>query len=161
MPENRQKRCASCGKRFRYSSASQKYCSPECRRDAERRRRAGGSVEASAAAVEYRAVEDALRALGPVLGCVPESRRELANDTARDLAFLSVSCQSLRVQLAQEGFTDSYSNGGGQEGTKQSPAWLTYNQVLRQKRDYVRLLTDLADGDETARDELAEWQATH
>ena len=161
MPGNKMKRCANCGKRFRYSTEAQKYCSPECRKAAEKRRRAGGKVEESPAAVEYSTVEAALADLAPALECVPESRRSMADDVARDLAFLAVSCQTLRVQLSQEGFTDSYSNGGCQEGSKQSPAWLTYNQALRQKRDFVKLLADLADGDGGARDALTTWQESH
>lgn len=161
MPGNKMKRCANCGKRFRYTTESQKYCSPECRKAAEKRRRAGGKVEDSPAAVPYETVESALSDLAPVLECVPESKRSMADDVARDLAFLAVSCSTMRVQLAQEGFTDRYSNGGGQEGSKQSPVWLTYNQALRQKRDFVKLLAELAEGDGGARDALTSWQESH
>lgn len=156
MADNRQKRCAVCGKRFRAASWNSAYCSDECRREAARRRREGGKV-ARVSSPGATGFEGALEELAPMIECVPDERRPVANEVAVELAFLVASCATLRQQLSAEGFTSSYDNGGGQSGTRQSPAWLSYNQALKHKLSYAKQLSDMVEASGGDVDELTEW----
>lgn len=83
--------------------------------------------------------------------------RDIARSLIDNAAFMSVTCEDLAKQIAENGVTVEYKNGKDQYGTKKSPEVETYNSMIKNLSAIVTALARMTPEGSTAADELLEY----
>ncbi len=89
-----------------------------------------------------RLIKNEIRRLGDSLKDIPSEKRRLVKATIEDAAFLTVTMQELRDQIAREGTEIEYKNGENQYGTNQSPAVVSYLQMSQKLNAAMKVLLE-------------------
>ena len=89
-----------------------------------------------------RLIKNEIRRLSDSLKDIPSEKRRLVKATIEDAAFLTVTMQELRDQIAREGTEIEYKNGENQYGTKQSPAVVSYLQMSQKLTAAMKILLE-------------------
>lgn len=81
------------------------------------------------------------------LGEMDDARRDLVMPVATEVAWLERRLSATRLDLAGQGVTVAYDNGGGQSGIRRNPAFEGYHALLKSYVLALRALRDLAAGE--------------
>lgn len=73
---------------------------------------------------------------------IDTKRKNLVEATISDVAFLSVTMEKLRENIARDGTTIHYQNGANQYGEKQSPDAQLYLQMSQKLTAAMKILLD-------------------
>lgn len=73
---------------------------------------------------------------------IDKKKKDLVDATIADVAFMTITMQDLREEIAREGTTITYQNGENQWGEKQSPSVQTYLQMSQKLTAAMKLLND-------------------
>lgn len=98
--------------------------------------------EISAEEKRRKAIRNEVKRLTLTFKDIPSEKRRLVKATIEDAAFLTISMQELRDQIAREGMQVEYKNGENQYGTKQSPAVLSYLAMSQKLAAAMKILLD-------------------
>ena len=109
---------------------------------AERYAKTAKAVSEDSEKKRKRLIKNEIRRLGDSLKDIPSEKRRLVKATIEDAAFLTVTMQELRDQIAREGTEVEYKNGENQYGTKQSPAVVSYLQMSQKLNAAMKVLLE-------------------
>lgn len=93
---------------------------------------------------------------------VPDEKREAAALLTKRAAFLLAGEDELERIMQDDGYIDTYDNGGGQSGMMVSATLKAYTQMNQQLLSTIRQLREfLPVDDDNGRDELTEFLKEH
>jgi hypothetical protein len=101
-----------------------------------------GKSEKSDEEKRKKLIQNEVRRLTATFKTIESEKRRLVKATIEDAAFLTVSMQELRDQIAREGMQVEYKNGENQYGTKQSPAVLSYLAMSQKLSTAMKILLE-------------------
>lgn len=93
-------------------------------------------------AKKKRLIKKEIRRLSESFKVIEPDKKRVVQATINDAAFLTVSMEYLREQIAVEGTEVEYKNGENQYGTKQSPAVQTYLAMSQKLTAAIKILLD-------------------
>lgn len=93
-------------------------------------------------AKKKRLIKKEIRRLSESFKVIEPDKKRVVQATINDAAFLTVSMEYLREQIAAEGTEVEYKNGENQYGTKQSPAVQTYLAMSQKLTAAIKILLD-------------------
>ncbi|MEF9877292.1 MAG: hypothetical protein RR842_09880 [Gordonibacter sp.] len=87
---------------------------------------------------------------------MPKAKRSAAMSLLHNAAWMKIKLDEARADMMCQAIVTDYNNGGGQQGTRENPAFSAYNKLFASYSRCVKQITDLMVGDAgEQRDELA------
>ena len=73
---------------------------------------------------------------------IDENKKKLVQTTIKDVAFMTIEMEDLRMEIAEKGSVEEYKNGANQYGKKQSAAAQMYLQLSQKQTAAMKILLD-------------------